>query len=316
MKKLSISVVAIIMASLTFVLGGCDMSISLSDEQTTIAEPDTAVVEVTNEEGTVIATETVTMSQKEKEDSKTFFEPSSNKKPVAGVSQDRLEEALKSENGSANSSKVTTTNSKTDKNEDENLNEDDDPYLDDMNNSAEEEVLANDGAVLRSSQYLTNIRLDDGETITSYKIARRNNNSSYTFTYEGQNIGLIFTDSKIYMLSIDEKEYVEFPKETVAEYATEDEMKLLEMNIFDFERKVAKTTTETVDGTNYKVIVYEDGAKDYYIGTKIMKTVDGDKTIYYDSVSAIAPKSLFTPPKSYKKAKIEESTIQDTSHEH
>ncbi len=312
MKKLSISAVALLMVALTFVLSGCDMNISLSEEETTVPEPDTAVVEITNEEGTVIATETVTMSQKEKEDSKTFFE-SSSKKPASGISQNRLDEALKSESTSTKQPTTTKQNSSSGKNDVE--NPEDDPYLDDMNNVTDDEVPTDDGAILRSSQYLTNIRLDDGETVTSYKIARRNNNSSYTFTYEGQNIGLIFTDSKIYMLSIDEKEYVEFPKETVAEYATEEEMKLLEVNVFDFERKVKKTTTETVDGTNYKVYVYEDGAKDYYIGTKIMKTVDGDKTIYYDSVSAIAPNSLFAPPRSYKKAKIEESTVEDASYE-
>ncbi len=311
MKKLSISAVALLMAALTFVLSGCDMNINLSEEETTIPEPDTAVVEVTNEEGTVVATETVTMSQKEKEDSKTFFEADA-KKPVSGISQNRLEEALKNEGVSAKPSKDNKPNGNEGANQEK--NPEDDPYLDDMNNAEEEPVLADDGAILRSSQYLTNIRLDDGETITSYKIARRNKNSSYTFTYEGQNIGLIFTDTKIYMLSVDEKEYVEFPKETVEEYATDEEMKLLETNIFDFDRKVKKTTNETVDGTKYKVIVYEDGAKDYYIGSKIMKTVDGERTIYYDSVSAIAPNSLFAPPRSYKKAKLEESTVQDTSH--
>lgn len=290
MRKTTISAVAIVLSALVFVLSGCEMSVNINGEETTTAEPDTAVVEITNEEGTVLATENVTMSKKDKEDTKKFYETS--KKTDKGVSKDRVEQAIKDQGLADDGS---------------------DPLEDEMNNP-ETEYVQDDMAVLKSNQYLVNARLVmNGET-TPYKIARKGKKSSMTFVHEGQNMGLIITEKYLYLLSMDEKQYVEFPKSMLEEQMTEEEMKMVDDNWFDMEREVKKTTTEKVDGVKYKVIVYNSGAKDYFIGKTLIKTTAEDGSVmYYDSISPIASSSLFYPPKGYTKAEVDFETTTAVS---
>ena len=286
MRKTTISAVAIVLSALVFVLSGCEMSVNISDEESTTAEPDTAVVEITNEKGTVVATENVTMSKKDKEDSKKFFETSKN--TDKGVSKDRVQQAIK----------------------DQGLADDGSDTLEDEMNQAEQ--VQDDMAVLKSNQYLVNARLVmDGKT-SPYKIARKGKKSSMTFVHEGHNMGLIITEKSLYLLTMDDKQYVEFPKSLLEEQMTDEEMKMVDDNWFDMEREVKKTTTEKVDGVKYKVIVYKSGAKDYFVGKTLIKTTAEDgSTMYYDSISPIAPSSLFYPPKGYTKADVDLETTSE-----
>ncbi len=319
MKKITISCIALMLAALIFVLSGCELSVDLNEDETTtttLKQPDTAVVEITNKEGAVVETQTVTMSAKDKEDSENFFN-TVDKKPQSGISQDRLNDALKTETtatGKPDAVKPTKHNKPnvTSKPNGNTGSVGDDSFLDDMNNTTQAVVL-DDGEILRSNQYVTNVRLDVKGEVTTYKIAQRGKRSSFTFSYEGQNIGLIVTESYIYLLSIDTKEYVEFPRELLEENASPEDLAMLDKNLFNFDRKVKKTSTEKADGITYKVITYEDGVKDYYVGKKIIKTVDGDTVMYFDSVSAVAPSTLFTPPKSYKKTKYEDISLPETT---
>lgn len=302
MKKLTMSAIALVLASLVFVLSGCEATVKLEEDESTTYEPDTAVTEITNEDGKVVATENVTMSAKQKEEGKNFYK--TTKKPSKGVSKDRVQQALK-DNGLKENG--TPDNSDT---------------LEDEMNQAEQ--VQDDAAILKSSQYLVTARLVMDGKSSQYKIARKNKKSSMTFQYNGQNLGFIITDKIVYMLSVDEKQYVEIPKTLVAENATEEEMEMLSSNPFDMERKVKKKTSETKDGIKYTVVIYESGAKDYFIGkTLIMTTAEDGSVMYYDSISPIAPSSLFSPPKGYTKSDVSfESTTAsatectDPNHDH
>lgn len=293
MKKITMSAIALMLASLVFVFSGCEASVKLEEEESTTYEPDTAVTEVTNKEGKVVATENITMSAKQKEEGKNFYKPT--KKPSKGVSKNRLQQALK-ENGL-----------KQDGTPDES-----DTLEDEMNQM---EQTQDDAAVLRSSQYLVTARLVMEGKSSQYKIARKGKKSSMTFQHEGQNLGFIITEKLVYMLTIDEKQYIEIPKSVIAENATEEEMDMLTSNPFDMERKVKKKTSEKKDGVKYTVFIYESGAKDYFIGkTLIMTTAEDGSTMYYDSISPIAPSSLFSPPKGFTKSEVEfEETTADTT---
>ncbi len=301
MKKITLSAVSLLLCAILFVFSGCDMSVNLNDDETTKPEPNTAIVEITNEEGTVVATQTVTMSAEEKEDGKNFFKPTKDDSDK-GISKDRLENALKKEE--------TTQKPATGDKGDSSLE-------DEMNNSTDA-VIKNDGDILRSNQYFVTVRIEANGKSAPYKIARRGNKTSISCNYDGNNIGFILTDDKIYMLSIDEKQYVEFPKSLVEENATDEEMKLLLSNPFEVERKIVKKTTEKVEGQKYNVVIYEGGTKDYYVGDTIMMTkADDGSILYYDKVSAIAPASLFSPPKGYEKVDYEDVTVPETTaHEH
>ena len=296
MRKTTISAVAIVLSALVFVFSGCDMSVNISGEETTTPEPDTAVVEITNEEGTVIATENVTMSAKDKEDSKNFFKESSKKdktsKKDTGISKDRLEQALKEQE--------TQDNSDT---------------LEDEMNNAETDYIQDDMAVLKSNQYLVQARVVFNGESTPYKIARKGKKSSMTIRMNEQDMGVIFTEEKIYLLAIAEKQYTEIPKKLLEQELSKEEQDALSDNWFALDRKVKKKTTEKIDGVKYTVIIYDSGVKDYLVGKTLMKTVAEDGSVmYYDSISPIASSSLFYPPKGYTKADMNfETTTHDAA---
>ena len=71
-------------------------------------------------------------------------------------------------------------------------------------------------------------------------------------------------------------------------------------------------STVTEDGITYRVVEYDDGNKDYFIGKTIIKTTAEDNTVmYYDSVSPIAPASLFTPPADFTKTNVTDDKVSD-----
>lgn len=296
MRKTTISAVAIVLSALVFVFSGCDMSVNISGEETTTPEPDTAVVEITNEEGTVIATENVTMSAKDKEDSKNFFKESSKKdktsKKDTGISKDRLEQALKEQE--------TQDNSDT---------------LEDEMNNPETDYVQDDMAVLKSNQYLVQARVVLNGESSPYKIARKGKKSAMTVRMQDQDIGVIFAEEKIYLLSVAEKQYTEIPKSLLEQELSDEELDTLSDNWFNLDRNVKKKTTEKIDGVKYSVIIYDSGVKDYFVGKTLMKTVAEDGSVmYYDSISPVAPSSLFYPPKGYTKAEVDfESTTASTT---
>ena len=55
-----------------------------------------------------------------------------------------------------------------------------------------------------------------------------------------------------------------------------------------------------------------DGNKDYFIGKTIIKTTATDNSVmYYDTVSAIAPESLFFPPADYTETEVNQENAAE-----
>ena len=326
MKKLSISAIAMVLSAIVFILSGCEMSIDLNKEESTTLEPDTIVVEVTDNSGSVVATENVTMSQQEKKKTESFYKADTKKEPEKGVSQDRLQQALKqeaeAENNEGNTVKpvsgkkdtTKTTKPSNSSGKTENNNATSKPSENNGNSSnttttRKPSLFLDDSEILRSSQYTVEVRIVVDGVVTPYKIACKNNKTAMAFPYEGKNMGVIISEQNLYMLSMDEKEYIEIPKSMVEENITEEEKELIYANPFEIEREVKKTTTEKIDGVKYNVVVYESGAKDYMVGkTLIMTKATDGSVLYYDSVSPIASSSLFSPPKDFKRAELETTT--------
>ncbi len=133
MKKFTLSVTAIAVVMSVLTLCGCETTVSLEETTTkkgpsTTVAPPTAVVDVTNEEGTVLATETVTltMSAQDVEEEKNFFVPATQVKGDSNISNDRLQQALQQQQAAQNQNKKPQatdkdeeTTKKTDKSEDE-----------------------------------------------------------------------------------------------------------------------------------------------------------------------------------------------------
>ncbi len=306
MKKiLSLSMAILLIASL-FVFSSCEATISLPGEGTTIQgsmdEADTVVYDVTNEEGTVIGTQTVTMSAQDKEVEKNFF--TVDKKPLKkeDILADRIEQAIQQNKPNVKPSDKNDSTSPSNKNDKDELIVDNLPYVQD------------DAAILNSEQYMINVTVvtaDGAED--SYKIARKNKISSISFIYNDYPMSFIMGGETWYWLSNSDKTYLKIPKSMIEENATDEEMKTLLLNDpFDFNRKVKTKTTEVLNDTEYNVTIYEDGTKDYFIGKTIIHTLSPDGSIMiYQSVSPIAPSSLFTPPADYTEMELNDDSAGD-----
>lgn len=315
MKRIILTATAVMLVVAIFMLCGCETTVNLdgttADAASTTFPPATVVVDVTDSKGVVISTATVTMSSQEKEEEKNFFTPIVQDKVPSQVLPDRLQQALQNQQAVQNQQQNNggTTNAAPDINGDNSGGgssagspEVNIPYVQD------------DAAVLRSSQYMINVRLVDSEGVAqNYKIAKNGKNSSVSMIYNEVPMGVILGEDVWYLLSIDEKAYIEIPKELIEENAEDDEFtKLILGDPFNFDRPIVSKTQETQDGVTYDVVEYDNGNKDYFIGKTIIKTTATDNSVmYYDSVSAIAPMSLFTPPADFTKQVVTEENASE-----
>ncbi len=304
MKRISLILVAVMLFTSVFMLSGCDTTISIdgntTEPQTTNNEPETAVVEITNEEGTVISTETVTMSDDDKEVEKNFFsvEQKTDEKP--GVSQDRLEQALQQ-------NRPSSKPSKSDKEEKPDIN-------DEEGDTSEDVYVQDDGAVLMSDQYMIEFTMKSADgKVDNYKIARKNKISSISFIYNNLPMTFIIGGDVWYWLSNDKKTYLKIPKSMIEESETDEEFKEMLFNDpLNFNRSVKEKGTEEIDGVEYDVVTYVDGTKDYFIGKTIIQTLGPDgSAMYYKSVSAVAPDSLFSPPSDYTEVSLQDEEVSE-----
>lgn len=110
MKKITLSMIAIVLASLVFVLSGCEMSLNLKEETVADTQSHTVIVEVTDDSGEVIATEAVTISEDEIKKGDTFFNKNEDDSVKTGVSSDRLQQAIS--NNKNNDDKANNNGSK------------------------------------------------------------------------------------------------------------------------------------------------------------------------------------------------------------
>ena len=171
-----------------------------------------------------------------------------------------------------------------------------------------------DAAVRRSEQYMITARLVDSEGVSgTYKIAKNGKRSSVSLVYNEVPMIVILAEEEWYVLSVTDKTYVTIPKEMIKESASDQEMAdILMDDPFNFEREIVSETTETIDGIKYRVVEYVDGNKDYFIGKTIIKTTATDNSVmYYDTVSAIAPESLFFPPADYTETEVNQENAAE-----
>ncbi len=311
MKKITLSIIALTLASLVFVLSGCEMSLNLKGKNTEDTQSHTAIVEVTDEKGVVIATETVTISDEEIKKGETFFDKDKEDTTVkTGVSTDRLQQAV-----SNNKNNVTTTVSKGDTTDKKpngsasNNNSEKTTVSDDMEDLP---YVQDDAAILKSSQYMITGRAVYDGVATPYKVARSGEKLAMFSELNGQQIGIIITEDIVYMLSVTEKTYIEITKEMLKENMTEEELSQFTGSALDLEKPVKQTMNQAEDGVVYNVVLYEDGSRDYFIGGTIMKTVSPDGSVlYYDSVSPVVPASVFAPPSGYKRTTLDEEGVSE-----
>ena len=317
MKKIVASMVSIVLVACIITLCGCETTISFEENTTlsgsllTTYESPTLIVEVTDEEGSVISTETVTMSPQDKEEEKNFFVPPTQPTVSNTVSQDRLQQAL--QNQQALQKPATTTKPDGQSSApDINGNTSQNP----SQSAADVPYVQDDGAVLRSNQYMMNVRLVDAQGVAqNYKIAKNGKKSSVSMVYNDIPLAVIIDEDMWYLLSMNDKTYIEIPKDKLQESATDTEIaEMIEGDPFDFNREIVSETTVKEDGVTYNVIEYDNGNKDYFVGKTIIKTTAEDNSVmYYDSVSAIAPQSLFTPPADFKKSESTTvASVEDT----
>ncbi len=311
MKKITLSIIALILASLVFVLSGCEMSLNLKDKNTEDTQSHTAIIEVTDDKGIVIATETVTISDEEIKKGETFFDKDKEDTTVkTGVSADRLQQAV-----SNNKNNVTTTVSKDDSTGKK-------PVGSGSNNNSEKTTVADDmgdlpyvqddAAILKSTQFMITGRAVYDGVVTPYKVARSGEKLAMFSELNGQQIGVIITEDIVYMLSVTEKTYIEITKEMLKENMTEEELAQFTGNSLNLEKPVKQTMNQAEDGVVYNVVLYEDGSRDYFIGGTIMKNVSPDGSVlYYDSVSPVVPASVFAPPADYKRTTLDEEGVSE-----
>ena len=317
MKKLVLSMVAIILVTCIITLCGCETTVNLVENTTlsgnmseTYEEP-TLIVDVTDENGEVVSTATVTMSAQDKEEEKNFFAPIKKPNISTSVSQDRVQQAIQNQQALEN---LSTTKPAEDDAPDINNENSNQTTTQKPNSKPNIPYIQDDAAVLRSNQYMINVRLVDSQGVAqNYKIAKNGKRSSVSMVYNDVPLALILGEETWYLLSVDEKIYVEIPKSQIEEGTDDEEfLAMVKGDPFDFNKTMVSESTVTEDGITYRVVEYDDGNKDYFIGKTIIKTTAEDNTVmYYDSVSPIAPASLFTPPADFTKTNVTDDKVSD-----
>lgn len=302
MKKIILSIIAISVASLVFVLSGCELSFNTDPDAT---QSHTAIIEVTDESGNIVATQLVTMSDDEAKEAENFYETVNNSTTApSGVSADRIQQGLNNGGASTGNTNAADNKTTTAKDSDKNNNNDDAEDL---------PVAMDDRQILGSTQYMLIGRVEAEGRSTPYKIARSGERVAMYTDYNGNQLGIIILEDKVYILSANDKMYLEVSKELLKENT--DDADMLDMftgSALDRDSKVVQTLNQAEDGVVYDVVVYETGEKDYLLGGTIIKTVAPDGgVLYYDSVSAVVPSSVFTPPADYTKQTLNESNVSE-----
>ncbi len=300
MKKIILSIIAISLASLVFVLSGCELSFNANADAT---QSHTAIIEITDESGNIIATESITISDDELKEGENFYEQvNTSTTAPRGVSADRIQQGLNNGgNPIVTTTKANDSKDKTDKN--------------DGTTSESEELPAvlDDSQILNSTQYMIIGREESDSSVVPFKLARSGEKMAMYTEYNGNQIGMIFLEDKVYILSANDKMYLEVTKEFLKENTDDEEMlAMFSGSAFDSDAKIVKTMNQAEDGVVYDVYVYETGAKSYYLGGTIIKTVSAEGgVIYYDRVSAVVPSSVFAPPADYTRKTLDEENVSD-----
>ena len=161
---------------------------------------------------------------------------------------------------------------------------------------------------------MINLRLVDSAGVAqNYKLAKNGKNTSVSMIYNGVPMAVILGDTTWYLVSPEDKSYIVIPKKAIEEVAEGDEFaQLILGDPFSFNQTIISQKEIKEDGVTYNVVEYDTGNKDYYVGKTLIKTTSTDNSVvYYDSVSPIAPMSLFTPPADYVETVMNESNANE-----
>ena len=371
MKKNRLYGLVALLVVVVMVFSGCEMSFDIGgDNDTTVAgdsvnheltdgngqdgsssvgsnvneAPVVTVVDVTNQQGEVVATEKVTLSKDEVQSGKDFFvkpslESDENKNVLP--SPDRLTQPNK-ENTTQNDKKPGNKDDVDDKNDvadngnnnnnnnnntntgDKNDNTDNNTDNGGTNDNSQDVVQKNDLDIIYSKKYYIEGRIVANGNVSYYKVARDGKYYSAVTTYEGNDLGIIVGDTDVYLVAIADKTYIKVPKSMIEEEAEKDEnmQGLLTGDAFDMNKKPIETTTEEADGITYTVLKYEDGSADYLNGNIIVKSVASDGSImFYDVVTDNVSMGMFLPPAGYTEQVVNFTTSHsaectDPGHNH
>lgn len=313
MKKSPIFAVFVLLIVLVLAFSGCEISFDLNDKESdTSVAGDTAsgtsvfdilgvtaapietdpngvpmvTVAVTNKKGEVVATEKVTLTADEIQNSKDFFKPTESQTTLpTGVLPERVTEPDVETDAETQTQIQTQT-----------------------------KPLPGEIDIVYSDKYMITGRVEYNGNVELYKVARDGNKYAAIANYNGSEIGIITGDENIYFIDVAEKTYITIPKSLVEEQAQENEeyQGLLTGEALNINKKVVEETTEEDHGIKYKVIMYEDGSKDYVKGRNLIKSVSSEGAVlYYDSISSEVSAGVFLPPVGYTETPLDSESVSD-----
>lgn len=273
------------------------------------------VVEVTDKEGEVVATEKVTFSQDDVKFGQDFFaKPSEETTLPSGLLPNRLQALTTTpnvENTQTTSGKKPSSN--TDKTTSVNK-----PSTQQTTSAAKPSTpveAPSELDIVRSQKYYYEGRIvNNNGDISTYKIARDGVKYSAVILYNGEEVGVIINETEIIMVSVAEKTYISVPISMLQSQEGTDEMldTLLSGEIYNLNKTEVSRYTADEDGVQYTIIEYTDGSKDYIYDNLLIKTVVSNGTVqYYDVITNQFPASVFFAPAGYQKQDLTDVGVSE-----
>lgn len=173
-----------------------------------------------------------------------------------------------------------------------------------INHSNENEARTEE-EILASDKYIVKGRIETGGSVTPYYIARSGQKMSLLTEMNGVRLGLISTESAMYVISPTKKTYSDVPDLLKKSLKTE-----LEKAASQGDRTLVSEGTQVVDGVTLNYKKYSDKSVDYSYKGILVKQIsynDGKEVILYvDEVSTDVSNSDFAPPSAFKRVSITE----------
>lgn len=298
MKKASVIIISLLLVFSVLFMSGCEFEIGLGGEESTTQVAENGLPSGGKKKpGTTQSDESdgktdknaqsgskgssasgkKTLTKEEEKINKEFYTIKEDEKKDEGISQKRVKEAAKE----------AAKEEKTEKKKDEE-------------------------AILSKKVYTIKGRMVADGITSEYKLAQSGDKYAVITAYNGTPLGLIIGDEFIYLMSYNDKTYMEIPLslfESMGEGSVDQMLK--DSMVSTEDREIKKEGTEKIDGKEYTYKQYEDGSIDYYSGSLIIMSKSTDGTcVYYDEVLNEAPDSLFVPPTDYESVPLTADNIE------